>query len=245
MGMPTLWRQGDQRGGELARIVASDGRRVGAGSPTGRRSKYRPVLLAGTAGTGGTLTSHAHRATRHFPISARFMLPQPASRGALEPNYLSLLGNPTMLNAQEVRGQWDKLRGKVKEKWGQLTDDDLMIVGGNVDELVGRIHEKTGVARETVEHFIADLASRSSSTLNQARDAAMHFAEDASGRMREGAQRMRAGYEQVSDQMRDRYEQVNERVRENPGQSMLAVFGLGVVTGVALGLMLRSSSSDS
>ncbi|HEX7450515.1 MAG TPA: CsbD family protein, partial [Pirellulales bacterium] len=106
-----------------------------------------------------------------------------------------------MINAQEVRGQWDKLRGKVKEKWGQLTDDDLMIVGGNVDELIGRIHEKTGVAREQIEHFIAELASRSSTTLNQAREAAMHFAEDASGRMREGAQRMRAGYEQMSDQM--------------------------------------------
>ncbi|MGH7192114.1 MAG: CsbD family protein, partial [Candidatus Saccharimonadales bacterium] len=142
-------------------------------------------------------------------------------------------------------GQCDKLRGKVKEKWGQLTDDDLMIVGGNVDELVGRIHEKTGVARETVEHFIADLASHSSSTLNQALEAAMGFAEDASGRFREGAQRMRAGYEQVSDQVRERYDQVNERVRENPGQSMMAVFGLGMITGIALGLMFRSSSDSS
>lgn len=149
-----------------------------------------------------------------------------------------------MLNAQEVRGQWDKLRGKVKEKWGQLTDDDLMIVGGNVDELIGRIHEKTGVARETIEHFIAELASHSSSTLNQAREAAMHFAEDASGRMREGAQRVRAGYEQVSEQMRERYDQVNDRVREYPGQSMMAVFGLGVITGVAIGLMMRSSSDS-
>ena len=147
-----------------------------------------------------------------------------------------------MLNAQEVRGQWDKLRGKVKQKWGQLTDDDLMMVGGNVDELVGRIHEKTGAARETIEEFIGELAAGSSSTLNRARDAAMGFAEDASGRLREGAERVRAGYEQASDQVRERYRQVGERVRDNPGQSMMAVFGLGLITGVALGLMLRSSS---
>lgn len=149
-----------------------------------------------------------------------------------------------MLNAQEVRGQWDKLRGKVKEKWGQLTDDDLMIVGGNIDELIGRIHEKTGEARENIERFIAELASHSSSTLNRAREAAMGFAEDASGRMRQGAERVRAGYEQMSDQMRERYGQVSDQVRERPGQSMMAVFGCGVITGLALGLLLRSSSSD-
>ena len=127
-----------------------------------------------------------------------------------------------MLNAQEVRGQWDKLRGKIKQKWGQLTDDDLAIVGGNVDELVGRIHEKTGVAREQIEHFIAELASGTSSTAERARDAAMGFAGDAASRMRDG------------------YERVGERVRENPAQSMLAVFGMGVITGVVIGLMLRS-----
>ena len=127
-----------------------------------------------------------------------------------------------MLNAQEVRGQWDKLRGRIKQKWGQLTDDDLAIVGGNVDELVGRIHEKTGVAREQIEHFISELTSGTSSTVERARDAAMGFAGDAASRMREG------------------YERVGERVRDNPAQSMLAVFGMGVITGVVLGLMLRS-----
>ena len=138
-----------------------------------------------------------------------------------------------MLNAQEVRGQWDQLRGKVKQKWGQLTDDDLKIVGGNVDELVGRIQQKTGLAREHVERFIGDLASGTSSTVEKARDAAMDFAGDAASRVREG-------YEQVSDRMREGYERVGAQVRENPAQSMIAVFGMGVIAGVALGLMLRS-----
>ena len=138
-----------------------------------------------------------------------------------------------MLNAQEVRGQWDKLRGKIKQKWGQLTDDDLQIVGCNIDELVGRIHEKTGVAREQVEKFIGDLASGTSSTVEQARDAAMGFASQAAGRMRES-------YDEMGGRVREGYERVGERVRENPGQSMLAVFGMGVITGVVLGIMLRS-----
>lgn len=150
-----------------------------------------------------------------------------------------------MLNAQEVRGQWDQLRGKVQQKWGQLTNDDLQIVGGNIDELVGRIHQKTGEARETIEKFIGELSSQSSSTLNRARDAAKTFAEDATHRVREGyeqmSERMRDGYGQFSDQARERYQQVSERVRDNPAQSMLAVFGLGLVTGVLIGVMMHSS----
>lgn len=150
-----------------------------------------------------------------------------------------------MLNAQEVRGQWDQLRGKVKQKWGQLTDDDLQIVGGNIDELVGRIHQKTGEAREAIETFIGELSSQSTSTLNRARETAKSFAEDATHRVREGyeqvSERMRDGYGQFSDQARERYQQVSERVRENPAQSMLAVFGLGLVTGVLIGVLMRSS----
>ena len=149
-----------------------------------------------------------------------------------------------MLNAQEVRGQWDQLRGKIKEKWGQLTDDDLQIIGGNVDQLVGRIHEKTGVAREEIEKFIGDMSAKASSTVERARDAAMGFASDAADRMRDGyeqaGRRMRDTYEQAADRMRDTYEQVGDRVRERPAQSMLAVFGMGVVTGVVLALVLRS-----
>jgi uncharacterized protein YjbJ (UPF0337 family) len=149
-----------------------------------------------------------------------------------------------MLNAQEVRGQWDQLQGKIKQKWGQLTDDDLKIVGGNVDELVGRIHQKTGVAREQIESFIGDLASGTSSTLEKARATASDFAGAAAGRMRDGyeqaSSRMREGYEQMSDRMREGYQRVGERVRENPAQSMLAVFGIGVIAGVVLALMVRS-----
>lgn len=167
---------------------------------------------------------------------------------AVAQNYQTInlkpFGEQTMLNAQEVRGQWDQLRGKVKQKWGQLTDDDLQIIGGNVDELVGRIHEKTGIAREQIEHFISDLSAGMSSTVERARDAAMGFAGEAAERLRDGyeqaSHRVRGGYEQVSGQMRDGYEKVGERVRENPAQAMLAVFGMGVVTGVVLGLMLRS-----
>ncbi len=41
-------------------------------------------------------------------------------------------------------GRWDQLKGKVKEAWGDLTDDDLDVEEGQYDQLVGRIEERTG-----------------------------------------------------------------------------------------------------
>ena len=73
------------------------------------------------------------------------------------------------INAQELQGQWNTLRGKVKEKWGQLSDDDLQIHGGNIDQLVGRIQQKTGEGRESVERFLNDLTSKGSSAVSTGR----------------------------------------------------------------------------
>jgi uncharacterized protein YjbJ (UPF0337 family) len=137
------------------------------------------------------------------------------------------------INAQELQGQWNKLKGQVKEKWGQLTDDDLNISGGNVDQLVGKIQQKTGVARESIEKFLNDLTSHGSSAVAQAAQAVGDFAHQAGGRIREN-------YENVSGQVRERYDAAEDLVRHNPAQSVAAAFGIGLVAGLIVGLALRS-----
>jgi len=145
-----------------------------------------------------------------------------------------LPGDTTMsINAQELQGQWNKLKGQVKEKWGQLTDDDLQITGGNVDQLVGRIQQKTGVARDAVEKFLTELTQHGGSTVANAAQAVGEFTHNAGDRLREG-------YGQVADQMRDKYETAEDLVRHNPGQSVAAAFGIGLVAGLVVGLALRS-----
>jgi uncharacterized protein YjbJ (UPF0337 family) len=62
-----------------------------------------------------------------------------------------------MLNTDIIQGKWKELRGKVKERWGQLTDDDLDIASGQFDQLVGRIQMRTGETREQIEKFFSDL----------------------------------------------------------------------------------------
>jgi uncharacterized protein YjbJ (UPF0337 family) len=138
-----------------------------------------------------------------------------------------------MINAEQVQGHWDTIRGKLKEKWGQLTDDDLKIVGGNVNQLIGTIEKKTGEARANVERCINEMMNDEGSMLNRAKDAAMDYGQEVADRVREG-------YSQVSEQVRDGYSRVERQVKEHPAQATLAMFGLGMITGLVLGLMVRS-----
>ena len=52
------------------------------------------------------------------------------------------------MNKDQVEGNWKQLKGKVKEQWGKLTDNDLTVVEGNMDQLAGRVQERYGVQRE-------------------------------------------------------------------------------------------------
>jgi uncharacterized protein YjbJ (UPF0337 family) len=57
----------------------------------------------------------------------------------------------------ELEGKWDQVRGRVKEAWGDLTDDELDRTEGKWDRLVGLIKEKTGESTSAVEQRISDL----------------------------------------------------------------------------------------
>lgn len=57
----------------------------------------------------------------------------------------------------EIKGNWNEMKGKVKQHWGNLTDDDLQYTEGKEDELVGRIQKKTGAAREEVVNYLRSL----------------------------------------------------------------------------------------
>ncbi|QQS12187.1 MAG: CsbD family protein [Rhodospirillales bacterium] len=55
------------------------------------------------------------------------------------------------MNWDRIEGNWKQLAGQVKEGWGKLTEDDLTVVAGKRDQLVGRIQERYGVARDEAE----------------------------------------------------------------------------------------------
>ena len=52
------------------------------------------------------------------------------------------------MNEDKIKGQWKQLAGKLKTKWGKLTDNDLTIAEGDSEYLAGKIQERYGIARE-------------------------------------------------------------------------------------------------
>ena len=63
------------------------------------------------------------------------------------------------MNWDKVSGQWKQLKGKAKEKWGDLTDDDLDQVEGKRDQLVGRIQQRYGIAKDEAERRVDQWAN--------------------------------------------------------------------------------------
>ena len=60
------------------------------------------------------------------------------------------------MNTMQAKGNWNIAKGKLKQRFAQLTDDDLQYVEGREDELVGRIQKRTGQTKEAIEKAVND-----------------------------------------------------------------------------------------
>lgn len=60
------------------------------------------------------------------------------------------------MNWDQIQGNWKQIKGKVKAKWGRLTDDELDVMAGARDQLVGKIQERYGIAREEAEKQVEE-----------------------------------------------------------------------------------------
>ena len=123
-----------------------------------------------------------------------------------------------MMNQQILEGNWNEIKGKLRQKWGQLTDDDFQQIRGDAEQLIGVIQRKTGEAREAIEKYLEEISGGVASAAATMRDYAQHAA----------------------DQMHASYDKADQFVRDRPGESLLVCFGLGLITGVVIALSLRS-----
>lgn len=64
------------------------------------------------------------------------------------------------MNEDRIQGNWKQVKGKVKEQWGKLTDDDLDVIAGKRDQLLGRIQERHGIAKDEAERQVEDFERR-------------------------------------------------------------------------------------
>ena len=65
------------------------------------------------------------------------------------------------MNDDTIAGNWKQFKGKVKEQWGKLTDDDLDVIDGKRDQMIGRVQERYGIARDEADRQVSDWETRS------------------------------------------------------------------------------------
>jgi uncharacterized protein YjbJ (UPF0337 family) len=136
------------------------------------------------------------------------------------------------ISQQTLQGNWKEIQGKLKSKWGALTDDDLMEFDGNVEQLMGKIQKKTGAARDSIEQFFDQFSANGASAVSRAGEAVRGYAHQATEAVQETSQ-------QALDSVREGYAEVEDMVRHSPTKSLAYTFGAGLLTGVVLHMMLR------
>jgi len=152
------------------------------------------------------------------------------------------------MNQQTLTGNWNRLRGKLKERWSMLTDDELDYVEGNVDQLVGLIQQKTGENREAIEHHLDCLekqcatACEETSKMQDVSEKARAYADRASAQAQEFAheiaESIQHSTEHAGDAVKHGYERTQHVVKRRPVESLAISFGAGVVTGAVVSFFL-------
>jgi len=71
------------------------------------------------------------------------------------------------MNWKEVEGNWTELKGKAKQRWARLTDDDLLFIAGQREKLRGRLQQTYGTQKEEVEKDIDAFIDELTSSKNQ------------------------------------------------------------------------------
>ena len=64
------------------------------------------------------------------------------------------------MNEDTIKGNWKQFKGNLKEQWGKLTDDDFDVIDGRREQLLSKLQDRQGLAREAAEKQISDWQAR-------------------------------------------------------------------------------------
>lgn len=138
-----------------------------------------------------------------------------------------------MTTQEKVIGNWNQLKGKIKQRWGQITDDELQEVEGSIDQLIGLVQQKTGEGRQHVERILSKLSEDAGGTFAYATEAARQYAGQAT-------EALRGATDQLRTRGRESYDEAQRLVRRRPAETVAIAFGTGLVIGLVVGMMANS-----
>lgn len=133
-----------------------------------------------------------------------------------------------MITKEELQGSWNQLVGEIQKKYSSISGDDLSAVKGNVNQLVGLLQKKTGSTKEDIEQFLDSACGAATHSLNRLSGAVQQYAGNATEAVRDG-------YEHLQERSQEGYESARRMVKQSPMESMMVVFGVGLVTGLFAG----------
>ena len=138
-----------------------------------------------------------------------------------------------MTNQQILEGNWNEIKGMLRQKWGQLTDTICRRSTVTWTRLIGIIQRKTGEGREAIATYLQEMSGSAASAIGTAAETVRDYAQHASETVQHTAK-------QAADQVHAGYNEAERFVRHRPGESLLVCFGVGLITGAVIALSLRS-----
>ena len=144
----------------------------------------------------------------------------------------------TTSHTTNSRENWDDVKARLQQRWGQIDQGDFES-SGTWDDLLGRIQAKTGEARASIESFASQLLGEAKVKAGDWRQYAQQMADDArnraagAGTYASETARQRSG--EARDMMHEQMEAAGQAVRSKPVTALAYAFGLGALVGVVLG----------
>ena len=132
----------------------------------------------------------------------------------------------------------DEIKGKLKQRYGQLTDDDFTFAEGKGDELLARLRERLGISSEDLNAVLDEFYGEAGTRIDQARQKVGELAEEVRAKASVAATEVKhqaeAAYAQARQQARDFWQDGEEYVRQNPRESLVAALFAGFVAGLLI-----------
>jgi uncharacterized protein YjbJ (UPF0337 family) len=93
---------------------------------------------------------------RNYALLAVSAIALAAAAPAIMPPIAPAQAADILPNWEQVEGNWNQFAGKVKQRWGKLTEDDITVINGKRQELIGRVQERYGIAKQEAERQVRD-----------------------------------------------------------------------------------------
>ena len=149
------------------------------------------------------------------------------------------------MNTFHFDAAWDQVKGKLRQRFGQLTDDDLSFAKGKGEEMLGRLEAKLGMAREELSDLLNELKSDTAPIrfkMDQAKERVEELAGDLKTRVASAAEEFKSAaasqaeraYGKARQEVRTWTDDGTEYVRERPREALLGALAAGFVVGLLI-----------